>query len=132
MKHPSTCGEGLAENAQLPAKLADLTAAMADTLEAHLQALDLDDENARREQDVYVRLVNEQRRIAALLGRTSEEMQRSRTLPMAAHHPEKLASADAREAFARFVAAEEGLTALLERTLQRDRAMLGEMRHVGE
>jgi hypothetical protein len=132
MNHLSTCGEGLAENAQLPAKLAELTSAMADTLEAHLHSLDLNDENARREQDVYVRLVNEQRRIAALLGRTSEEMQRSRTLPMAAHHPEKLASADAREAFARFVAAEEGLTALLERTLQRDRAMLGEMRHVGE
>jgi hypothetical protein len=132
MKHPSTCGEGLAENAQLPAKLADLTSAMADTLEAHLQALDLEDENARREQDVYVRLVDEQRRIAALLRTTSEEMQRCRTLPMAAHDPEKLASADAREAFARFVGAEEALATLLELTLQRDRAMLGEMRPLGE
>jgi hypothetical protein len=33
----------------LPAKLGELTAAMAETLEAHQEALDVTDENARKE-----------------------------------------------------------------------------------
>jgi hypothetical protein len=132
MEQPSTCGEGLAENSLIPAKLADLTAAMADTLEAHLQALDIDDENARRERDVYVGLVREHRRVAALLQETSEEMEACRTLPMAPHDPEKLVSPEARAAFARFVRAEEDLAAVLEQTLERDRAMLAQFPVAGD
>jgi hypothetical protein len=128
MEQPSTCGEGLAENSLLPARLAELAAAMADTLEGHLQALDIDDENARREHDAYVGLVREHRHVAGVLQKTSEEMEACRTLPMAPHDPEKLVSSDARMAFARFVRAEEDLAALLEQTLERDRAMLAQMR----
>jgi hypothetical protein len=132
MEQPSTCGEGLAENSVLPAKLSELAAAIADTLEAHLQALDVDDENARREHDAYVGLVREHRRAAALLQKTSEDMEGCRTLPMAPHDPEKLVSSDARAAFARFVRAEEDFAALLEQTLERDRAMLAQMRGAGD
>jgi hypothetical protein len=41
-----TCGRGLAENAVLPAQLAEVTEAIADNLQAHMQALELDDEAA--------------------------------------------------------------------------------------
>lgn len=36
----ATCGQGLAQHATLPAKLADAFAAVADNLEIHLAALD--------------------------------------------------------------------------------------------
>lgn len=35
----TTCGQGLAEHAALPARLSDLTAAMADVLENHMRSL---------------------------------------------------------------------------------------------
>jgi hypothetical protein len=44
-----TCGHGLAGNAVLPAKLAELMAAQADVLERHTLALDPSDLHARRE-----------------------------------------------------------------------------------
>jgi hypothetical protein len=132
MKQRPTCGEGLAANSVIPAKLAELTAAMADTLEAHLAALEIDDENARRERDVYVGLVSEHRHTASLLQRTSGEMEACRTLPLAPHDLEKLASSEARAAFGRFVRAEEDLAALLEQTLERDRAMLAQMGGAGD
>src|ERR671935_3226006 len=51
-----TCGKGLAANAALPAKLAELVAARAEVLERHTQALDLTDPNARHELDAYTAL----------------------------------------------------------------------------
>jgi hypothetical protein len=51
VEQQQTCGKGLAENAVLPARLGAVTGALADVLEAHVKALDLDDENARAEHD---------------------------------------------------------------------------------
>lgn len=48
-----TCGKGLAENSVLPAKLGELISAIAENLEAHMQALDRTDQNSRREYDAY-------------------------------------------------------------------------------
>ena len=67
MDDQPTCGKGLAEHAVLPAKLGALTAAMATVLEIHMKALDLKDENARREHEAYRRLAKEQHSIAAQL-----------------------------------------------------------------
>ena len=49
-----TCGKGLASQAPLPAKLGDLTSALADMLDAHTRALDLQDERGRDEQAAYL------------------------------------------------------------------------------
>ena len=43
-----TCGEGLAANAVLPAKLAELMAAQAEVLKRHTRALDLTDAAAQK------------------------------------------------------------------------------------
>jgi hypothetical protein len=123
MAEPATCGEGLAQNAALPAMLAEVAGSMGHTLESHLPSLDLEDENARKEQAVYSRLARDLRQAAALLRTSGEEMERARDLPEAAHDPEKTASPEAWEAFARLVRAEEMLADLLGQRLEADRAM---------
>lgn len=87
MSEQPSCGEGLAAHSALPAKLADLTAAVADILDAHTAALDLDDENAKRELDAYLKLVAEQRRTAADLRSTAAQMSGYRDLPKGRHDP---------------------------------------------
>ena len=64
MDDQQTCGQGLAEHSALPAQLAEVTEAMADNLQVHMAALELDDEPARQEHAVYLRLVEEQRQAA--------------------------------------------------------------------
>ena len=119
-----TCGQGLATNAALPAKLGDTAAALADLLETHTTALELDDENAVRERDAYLPLVDRLRRAAAELAATAADMTGHRDLPMARHDVAVLQSAQA-AVFERFVAVERELLALVEERLERDRAMLG-------
>jgi hypothetical protein len=82
MADDPTCGQGLAEHSVLPAKLAELTAALAENLEVHVTALDRTDENAAREHGIYLELVEKHRKIAALLDATAEEMAASRDMPM--------------------------------------------------
>jgi hypothetical protein len=123
-----TCGQGLAAHAALPSKLGELTATVAEILETHTAALDLEDENARRERDVYEKLVAEHRQTAAELRSTAQEMQGYGTLPMALHDPDALFSPAAVRSFERFVAVEEELLALLRDRLRQDREMLGGMR----
>jgi hypothetical protein len=94
-----TCGRGLAEAAALPAKLGDVEAALAETLEAHLASLDLEDEAARTEHDVYVRLAREHRRIAAELHAVADEMAAQRDLAMGRHDAEALTAPAAVRAF---------------------------------
>jgi hypothetical protein len=50
-----TCGKGLAEHSTLPARLSELTGAMAENLELHQTTLDLTDENARKEYGAYLK-----------------------------------------------------------------------------
>ena len=122
-----TCGRGLAEHAALPARLADVTEAMADNLQVHLAALELDDEPARQEHAVYLRLAEEQRQAAARLRVVAGEMAAARDLPMGRHDTQVLASPEVGDAFQRFVAAKRELLALLERMVEQDQRMLTEM-----
>jgi hypothetical protein len=126
-----TCGQGLAAHAPLPAKLGELTAAVAGILEVHSGALDLGDERSRRERDVYLRLVEQHRRTAAELAATGRDMAGQRDLPMGAHDPTVMASPGAVEAFERFVRAERELLALLQERLRPDEEMLAGMRQGG-
>ena len=127
MAEQRTCGEALAANAALPAALGTLTDSVAEVLERHLTALDLGDDNAWAERDVYRTLVEHHRHTAARLHATAEEMRRAGDLPPARHDPALLASEVAADAFGRLVAAEETLLSLLRDRLREDRQMLGDM-----
>jgi hypothetical protein len=109
-----TCGKGLAANADLPAKLAELTAAMADVLERHTDALDLTDSAAREEFDAYSALVHAHRTVAGELASLAQQMAGYRDLPMGRHDEAALADPQGQaEAFQRLLTTERELLALL-------------------
>lgn len=122
-----TCGQGLAEHSVLPAQIAELLASVAANLEAHMQALDLGDDDAREEHAAYVRLAGEHRRIAEELRATSEEMAAYRDLPMGRHDQAAMTSPGVAEALARFVGAQRELAALLDVGAERGQQMLAAM-----
>jgi hypothetical protein len=122
-----TCGKGLAEHSHLPAKLGELTAAVADVLELHMTALDMSDERSRKEHAAYRHLVSEHRKTAAELRAIADEMASYRSLPMGRHNMAIMANPDSVRVFAKFVRLEGELSALLRDRLERDRAMLREM-----
>jgi hypothetical protein len=126
-----TCGKGLAEHSLLPARFGDLVAAVAENLEAHMPALDLDDEDSKREHEVYGRLVEQHRALAEGLRAVGEEMAAQRNLPMGRHDEQAMSSPRVREAFERFVDAERALLELLEQRMELDREMLDQMRAAG-
>ena len=122
-----TCGRGLAENSALPAQLAEVTEAMADNLMAHMGALELDDEPARQEHAVYLRLCEEQRQAAARLRAVAGEMAAARELPVGRHDTQTMTSPEVAHAFQRFVTAKQELLALLQRTAEQDQRLLAQL-----
>ena len=132
MADQPTCGQGLAERSALPAKLGELSASLADNLEVHTSALDLNDENAKQEHAVYMQLVQEHRGIAAQLDSLGEEMAGHDDLPMGAHDPEAMTSPRVVATFERFVNVERELLALLRELVEQDQSILSDMRRSGE
>lgn len=108
-----TCGQGLAENSLLPAKLGELTDSVAEILEIHMGALDLRDNDSRREHEAYRELAREHRKIAAALKETARHMAGYRDLPMGAHDRNMMSSPKAVAAFENFAKLEDELVALL-------------------
>ena len=132
METQPTCGKGLAENSVLPAKLGELTAAMAELLEAHMTALDLTDANSRKEHDAYAELAKRQREIANQLKATAGRMAGYRDLPMGRHEQQLMSGPKVGEAFAKFVQLERELLAMLQHRLERDQKMLRQMGEFGD
>jgi hypothetical protein len=101
---------------------------LAQNLELHMKALDLQDKNSRAEHEVYSRFANEHRQIASQLKATSRHMAECRDLPMGRH--DDAATADPRllQVFEEFVNAERELLLLLQKSVARDEKMLGEWR----
>jgi hypothetical protein len=124
METQPTCGKGLAEHSVLPAKLGEWTASVAENLELHMKALDLTDENSRRERDAYLELAKQYRQIAPQLQTTARQMAGYRDLPMGRHDPEAMASPKTGEAFEKFVRLEQELLELLQQRVEKDRQML--------
>jgi hypothetical protein len=124
--HP-TCGEGLAENAALPAKLGELSTSVAGILEAHMSALDLTDERSKREYEAYRILADDHRRAGLQLKAIGEQMAGYRDLPMGRHDTRAMASSAVAESFRRFVELELELLALLQGRAEQDRQMLAAM-----
>jgi hypothetical protein len=127
MEQPPTCGQGLAQNSLVPGKIGELTAAMAETLSAHMQMLDMNDPRTKPEYETYFQLSNEQRETAARLLATANEMAGARDLPMGRHHITGQLSTHLREAFAKYVRAEQELLALLQQTTEQDETLLLQM-----
>jgi hypothetical protein len=122
------CGEGLAEKSALPIKVGQLIAAMADVLEVHMTALDLETENGREEHSAYVKLMKAQQEAADRMRATGEQMEGYRDLPAAMHDAEVMRSPQAAEALERFLELEDELLALLQEAVERDRQVLDELR----
>jgi hypothetical protein len=131
MAEQPTCGQGLAWNAALIAKLGALTGAMADNLEVHMRALDPGDESARRELAIYRRLAEKQQRAAAGLASIANEMAAAEDLPMGRHDMGAMTSPAVGQAFLGFVIAERDLLSLLQGRLEQDHRMLDQMRAAG-
>jgi len=127
MEEQPTCGKGLAENAELPAKLGELTSAVGGILEAHIPSLDLTDERSRKEREAYQRLAEDHRQAALQLAAIARKMNGSRDLPMGRHEEAALALPAVRQSFQRFVQLEQELLTMLQRRLEQDRQMLGSM-----
>jgi hypothetical protein len=120
MADQTTCGEGLAERCRLPLGLAELFDRSAENLEVHVDALHLTDEHARTERDVWLRVAEQHRAIAAQMRTIAELMGVYRDMPEAAHDGEALSSGRVVGAFQRFVAAEQEVAALLGEWVERD------------
>lgn len=120
-----TCGKGLAANAVLPAKLAELMAARAEVLERHTKALDLTDPRARQELDAYTTLARAHRGIATELTKLAQQMAGYHDLPMSRHDVKVMADPKGQaEAFRRFVAVERALLELLQAKLAAEEQLL--------
>jgi hypothetical protein len=123
----ATCGQGLVQNAVLPLQVSRLIAALAEVLDAHRPALDLDDPAGRDEEAVYSDLVRRYRRVADELQGAAERMSAAGGLPAARHEERVMAGGRAREAFAALVSCEQDLARLLQERLPADQQMLGQM-----
>jgi len=124
METQPTCGRGLAEHSVLPAKLGEWTAAVAENLELHTEALDLTDESSRKERDAYLDLAKQYRQIVTQLQATAGQMAGYRDLPIGRHDPKAMASPRLRDAFEKFVRLEQELLVLLQKRVEQDRQML--------
>jgi hypothetical protein len=128
MADQPTCGQGMAERSRLPLQLAQLLDLAAENLEVHVDTLDLADEHARTERDVWERVATRHRSIAAELRATGELMEQQRDLPIGRHHPEALSSPRVVAAFESFVGAERAVAELVADFAGSDGAMLRQAR----
>lgn len=123
-----TCGKGLAKNAELPAKLADLADAMAGMLEAHTRALDVSHDDCRKEYDAYRRIAEDWRSAGPQLHGIATQMAGYRELAMGPHDDAAMAGPQFRDAFERFVNAERELAGFLKAQIAEYGAMLEGMK----
>jgi uncharacterized protein YndB with AHSA1/START domain len=121
-----SCGAGLAQHSSVPAKIAPLFAALAETLETHRAMLVLSDANARREDEAYQQLAAGYRELAKRVEAVASQMASYRDLPAAAHD-EKAFGKRQLEAFQTFVKAQNELLEILRPAAERDEMMLATM-----
>ncbi len=120
-----TCGEGLAANSVLPAKVAELMSARAEVLKVHTRALDLTDAAAQKELDAYTSLERAHRDVASELADLAKEMASYRDLPMGRHDMTIMSDPKGQmEAFRRFVGVEQELLGQLQATLVGEQKLL--------
>jgi hypothetical protein len=114
MEQQQTCGQGLAQNAALNAKLAEVFSAVAEVLEIHLTSLDPKDKGSRPEFDAYVALATEYRELESRVRALAMQMEGYRDLPMAVHDMAVLTSQGAKQALEQLITEKQGLAVLLQ------------------
>jgi hypothetical protein len=124
----TTCGKGLAANSWLPAKLAELTAALAAVLENHTRSIITSEENGKKEFDAYNGLVASFREIASRLDKAATQMVDCQDLPMAGHDMDALADPNGIGTFDDLVKRKRELVELLQKAVEEDQNMLAQMR----
>jgi hypothetical protein len=122
-----TCGQGLAHHSHLPAGMSGVLAAMATHLEIHMTALDLSDENARKERAAYSELATGHRRAAEQLQDIAMQMAGYQNLPPARHDMWVMTSANVAASFETVTQRERELLALLQTTVSEHEQMLSAM-----
>jgi hypothetical protein len=110
-----TCGQGLAEHAELHVRLAALLGAMAGNLEAHLAAV-APDSGSRAEREAYESLLATHREISVELGALADEMAGYSDLPTAEHDMDQMSGPEAVAALERFIEAEHAAADWLNRS----------------
>ena len=121
----TTCGKGLAANAVLPSKIAELLEAQATVLERHKQSIDQTDPNAAPELEAYTRLAANYYSAANQLADLATQMAAYRDLPMPRHDPSVMTAPGGQmDAFRAFMSVESELQALLEQKLKSEAAFL--------
>jgi hypothetical protein len=128
MEEQATCGKGLAEHSLLPAKAGELIASLAENLELHMRALDLNDPKARMEHAAYLKLSKEFLAVATHLQATARQMAGYRDMPMGRHDAQAMSDPAIVEAFEGFVKIEGELLMQLRGWVERDKKMLAAMR----
>lgn len=122
-----TCGKGLAASAVLPERLGAVMAAMAEVLQIHMEALDPEDDDSRREHEAYRRVSQQLGQVASQLDALAREMAAYRDVPMGRHDMEAMNRPIVRESFAAFVGRKQELLTLLQETEESEREMLDQM-----
>ena len=120
----SSCGEGLAARAPLPAHMGRLATATAAVLAAHLPMLDRTDPASAREYAVYEELIAAHQAAANASFRAAARMEACRPMAMGRHTLAPEAIARMRAAFAEYVEAVSALVALVNAQLAADHPML--------
>jgi len=123
-----TCGQGLADNAALPAKMAEVAGLLADILELHLPSLDLTDPLSQREHEVYQELLLGYRESSARMRETAQRMADQRDLPMGRHDLQAAGSPQMAETFIQFVQRKHELLKLLQDNEPVDAQILAAMK----
>jgi uncharacterized protein YndB with AHSA1/START domain len=122
-----SCGAGLAQHSSVPAKIAPLFAALAETLELHRAMLDPGKHEAARTEDAAYRDLAERfRDLAQRSAEAAAVMSDCRTLAPCPHDTAAFGPKH-REAFERFVKAQNQLLEILGPAAERDEKMLASM-----
>ncbi len=124
MAERSSCGAGLAAQSAVPAVLAELAAAMAETLELHMKALDPADRDARQEHRTYAALVAPFREVAGLLQVAAAHMAGATDLPEAPHDMAAMTDPAVLGAFERYVKSKQDLVDMFQKMADDDQRML--------
>lgn len=126
----ASCGAGVALHAPIPAQLGVMFEGLAETFVLHRKMLDLSDDNARKEDEVYAELAARWTAIARQVREASAFMEAQRELPMGAHD-ESAWDQDNVKAFAKFVRAQGQALALMRIAQEHDERMLRSMQSGG-
>jgi hypothetical protein len=128
MAEERTCGQGLAQHAELPLLVGELMGAVADNLAAHLPGLVSSDEDSQHEKRVYGHLVTRHREAAAMLDAIGAEMAGHREMPMGEHDLQALSSGEVVDALEGMIRVESQLIARVQQLLTEHRAILDAIR----